>query len=50
MAPEVDELLVEEPGEFQLQGWIMADLTWQDHTLPHGDVQCGWQGGYDGRL
>lgn len=50
MAPEVDELLVEEPGELELQRLVVAHLTGQDYTLPHSDVQRGRQGGYDGRL
>ncbi len=50
MAPKVDELLIEEPGEFELQGWVVAHLTGQDHTLPNGDVQRGRQGGDDGWL
>lgn len=50
VAPEVDELLVEEPGELELQRWVMAHLAGQDHALPHGDVQRGRQGGDDGRL
>ena len=50
VTPEVDELLVEEPGELKLQRWVMAHLTGQDHTLPHGDVQRGRQGRDDGRL
>lgn len=50
VAPEVDELLIEEPGELELQRWIVADLTGKDDALPHGDIQRGWQGGDDGRF
>ena len=50
MVPEVDELLVEEPGELELQGGVVVHLAGQDHALPHGDVQRGGQGGDDGRL
>lgn len=50
VAPEVDELLIEEPGELELQRRVVAHLTGQDHALPDGDVQCGRQGGDDGRL
>lgn len=50
MAAEVDELLIEEPGEFELQRRVMAHLTGQDHTLPHGDIQRGRLGSYEGRF
>ncbi len=50
MASEVDELFIEEPGELELQRGVVAHLTGQNHTLPHGDVQRGRQGGYDGWL
>ena len=50
MAPEVDELLVEEPGELELQGWVVAHLTGQDHAFPNGYVHRGGRGGDDGRL
>lgn len=50
MAAEVDELLIEEPSEFELQRRVMAHLTGQDHALPNGDIQRGRLGGYEGRL
>lgn len=50
MTPEVDELLVEEPGELELQRRVVAHLAGQDHTLADGGVQRGGQGGDDGRL
>lgn len=50
MTPKVDELLIEEPGELELQWLVVAHLTWQDHALPHGDVQRRWQSGYYGWL
>lgn len=50
VAPEVDELLVEEPGELEFQRRVVAHLAGQDHALPDGDVQRGGQRGDDGRL
>lgn len=50
VAAEVDELLVEEPGELELQRRVVAHLAGQDHALPHGDVQRGRQRGDGGRL
>lgn len=50
VAPEVNELLIEEPGELQFQRRVMAHLTWQDHTLPNSDVQRRGLRGDDSRL
>lgn len=46
----MDELLVEEPGELELQRGVVVHLAGQHHALPDGDVQRGRLGGYDGRL
>lgn len=50
MAPEVNELLVEEPGELQLQGRVVAHLAGQNHALPHRGVQRGRLRGDETRL
>lgn len=50
MGAEVDELLVEEPGELELQRGVVVHLARQHHALPNGDVQRGRLGGNDGRL
>lgn len=38
VVPEMDELLVEKPGELELQWGVVAHLTGEDHALSHGDI------------
>ena len=45
VASEVDELLIEEPGEAGLQGGVMGHLAGQDDALPHRHVQRRRLGG-----
>ena len=45
---EVDELLVEEPGELELQGVVVGHVAGQDDALPHRHVQVAGRAG-DGR-
>lgn len=45
VAPEVDELLVEEPGKLEVQRGVMRYLAGQHNALTHGDVQVTrWTG------
>jgi len=45
---EVDELLVEEPGELELQRCVVGDVAGQDDALAHRHVQVS-RGAGDGR-
>lgn len=45
MVSKVDELFVEEPGEFQIERGVMGDLAGQDDALAHRHVQMpSWAG------
>ena len=48
VGPEVDELLVEEPGELELQRVVVGHVAGQDDALPHSHVQVAGRAG-DGR-
>lgn len=50
VASKVDELLVEEPGELQVQRGVMGNLAGQHDALAHSYIQVtGWTGD-DSRL
>ena len=48
MVGEVYELLVEEPGELELQRVVVGHVAGQDDALPHRHVQVAGRAG-DGR-
>lgn len=50
MASEVDELLVEEPGELEVHGGVMRHLARQHDTLTHSHVQMTGRTGDHGWL
>lgn len=50
MASKVDELLIEEPGELEVQCGIMRYLAGQHDALAHRHVQMSCRTGDHGRL